>query len=101
MSDIRPFPGLRPRIDLAAKVASPPYDVLNSEEAREMAAKNPLSFLHVVKARRSELTFIEFELLVSLIEQLCDLITGHALLHYLRHQFNCRVVYHPIVTSDS
>lgn len=50
MSDIRPFPGLRPRPDLAAQVASPPYDVLNSEEAREMAASNPLSFLHVVKA---------------------------------------------------
>ncbi len=50
MSDIRPFPGWRPRPDLAAKVASPPYDVLNSDEAREMAASNPLSFLHVVKA---------------------------------------------------
>ncbi len=50
MSDIRPFPGLRPKPDLAAKIASPPYDVLNSDEAREMAASNPLSFLHVVKA---------------------------------------------------
>jgi uncharacterized protein (DUF1015 family) len=50
MSDIRPFPGLRPRPDLAAQVASPPYDVLNSEEARELASSNPLSFLHVVKA---------------------------------------------------
>ncbi|MBW2701735.1 MAG: DUF1015 domain-containing protein [Deltaproteobacteria bacterium] len=50
MSDIRPFPGLRPRPDVAAQVASPPYDVLNSTEARQMAAENPLSFLHVVKA---------------------------------------------------
>ena len=50
MSDIRPFPGLRPRPDVATQVASPPYDVLNSAEARQMAADNPLSFLHVVKA---------------------------------------------------
>lgn len=50
MADIRPFPGLRPRSDLAAQVASPPYDVLDSQEAREMAAENPHSFLHVVKA---------------------------------------------------
>ena len=50
MSDIRPFAGLRPRPDIAADVASPPYDVLSSAEARELAAGNPHSFLHVVKA---------------------------------------------------
>ena len=50
MSDIRPFRGYRPRPELAEQVASPPYDVLNSDEAREMAASNPNSFLHVVKA---------------------------------------------------
>ena len=50
MSDVRPFRGLRPRVDLAAAVASPPYDVLDSSEAREMAAGNPHSFLHVDKA---------------------------------------------------
>ena len=47
--DVRPFRGFRPRPELAAKIASPPYDVLNSSEAREMARGNPLSFLHVVK----------------------------------------------------
>ena len=50
MADIRPFRGYHARPDLAAKVASPPYDVLDTEEARTMAAANPLSFLHVVKA---------------------------------------------------
>lgn len=50
MSDIQPFKGLRPRPDLVQKVASPPYDVLNSAEAREMGADNPYSFLHVNKA---------------------------------------------------
>lgn len=49
MSVIKPFRALRPRRDMAAKVASPPYDVLNSEEARAMAASNPWSFLHVNK----------------------------------------------------
>ncbi len=50
MSDIRPFRGLRPRPDLVDKVASPPYDVLSSEEAREMAAGNRYCFLRVSKA---------------------------------------------------
>jgi len=46
---VRPFKGLRPKKELAEKVASPPYDVLDSGEARQMAASNPHSFLHVVK----------------------------------------------------
>src|SRR5512135_472405 len=49
MVHVKPFKGLRPRQDLAARVAAPPYDVLSSEEAREMAAGNPYSFLHVGK----------------------------------------------------
>lgn len=50
MAAIRPFRGYRPRSDVVAKVASPPYDVLSSAEARTAASNNPLSFLHVVKA---------------------------------------------------
>ena len=49
MADIRPFRAFRPIPALAANVASPPYDVLNSDEARAMAKGNPHSFLHVVK----------------------------------------------------
>lgn len=49
MARIEPFRAWRPRPELAARVASPPYDVLSSDEAREMAAGNPLSFLHVNK----------------------------------------------------
>ena len=45
----RPFPALRPPVDLAAQVAAPPYDVIDSEEARRMAAGNPRSFLHINK----------------------------------------------------
>ena len=49
MARIRPFRALRPYPELAAKVASPPYDVLSSDEARVMADGNPVSFLHVNK----------------------------------------------------
>jgi uncharacterized protein (DUF1015 family) len=49
MAKLKPFKAWRPRPDVCAEVASPPYDVLSSAEAREMVAENPLSFLHVVK----------------------------------------------------
>jgi uncharacterized protein (DUF1015 family) len=44
---IRPFRALRPNASTAAKVASVPYDVVNTEEARTLADGKPLSFLHV------------------------------------------------------
>ncbi|QXD24987.1 DUF1015 family protein [Opitutia bacterium ISCC 51] len=47
---IRAFKGLRPDPQHAAKVASLPYDVVNTSEARELAQGNPHSFLHVVRA---------------------------------------------------
>lgn len=47
MATIRPFNGLRPQPDQAKQVSSVPYDVVNTEEARRLAAGNPLSFLHV------------------------------------------------------
>lgn len=50
MAQIRPFKALRPQPALAAQVASKPYDVLNSTEAKEEAKGNPFSFLHITKA---------------------------------------------------
>lgn len=47
MAVIRPFQALRPPGERAELVASVPYDVVNTNEARELAANNPLSFLHV------------------------------------------------------
>jgi uncharacterized protein (DUF1015 family) len=44
---IRPFNALRPQPERAAEIASVPYDVVNTEEARALAAHNPWSFLHV------------------------------------------------------
>ncbi len=50
MSTIRAFRAIRPKKEYAEKVASKPYDVLSSEEARIEAKGNELSFLHVVKS---------------------------------------------------
>jgi uncharacterized protein (DUF1015 family) len=50
MAVIFPFKAVRPKIEFAAEVASPPYDVLSSEEAREAAKPFPHSFLHVTKS---------------------------------------------------
>ncbi|MFN2529928.1 MAG: DUF1015 domain-containing protein [Pyrinomonadaceae bacterium] len=47
MAVIRPFRALRPSPQRAPDVASVPYDVVNTEEARALAGTNPLSFLHV------------------------------------------------------
>lgn len=47
MAIIKPFRALRPPVELASRVAALPYDVMSTAEAREMAAGNPVSFLHV------------------------------------------------------
>ncbi len=49
MSLVKPFKGLRPAKGRADDVVAPPYDVLNSAEARERAKGKPYSFLHVSK----------------------------------------------------
>ncbi len=49
MAILKAFRGFRPGKELAARIASRPYDVLNSEEARIEVEGNPYSFLHVVK----------------------------------------------------
>lgn len=46
---IKPFKGYRPPQELVEKVSSRPYDVLNSEEAREEAAGNEMSLYHIIK----------------------------------------------------
>ena len=50
MAIIRPFKAIRPTKELAERIAALPYDVMNSDEAREMVKDNPYSFLHVDKA---------------------------------------------------
>lgn len=50
MLRLGPFAALRPNPALAKEVASVPYDVVNTEEARRLAEGHPLSFLHVVRS---------------------------------------------------
>ena len=50
MATVRPFRALLPTPGNAASVAAVPYDVVDTEEARALAAGNPLSFLHVSRA---------------------------------------------------
>ena len=50
MAIIQPFKALRPQPQLAKQVASRPYDVLNSAEAKKEAADNSASFLHITKS---------------------------------------------------
>jgi uncharacterized protein (DUF1015 family) len=50
MAVLVPFRALRPAASAAARVAAVPYDVVNTTEARALAAENPLSFLHVSRA---------------------------------------------------
>ncbi len=50
MAIIKPFKGLRPPKEIAPKLACLPYDVMNTEEAREMAKGNPYSLLHVTRS---------------------------------------------------
>jgi uncharacterized protein (DUF1015 family) len=49
MATLKPISALRPKPELAARICELPYDVMSSDEAREIAAGNPLSFLHVSK----------------------------------------------------
>ncbi|HEY9509969.1 MAG TPA: DUF1015 family protein [Verrucomicrobiae bacterium] len=49
MATIKPFAALRPKPELAERICELPYDVMSSEEARQLASGNPLSFLHVSK----------------------------------------------------
>lgn len=50
MAVIRPFPAVRPRPENVAAVAAVPYDVVSRDEAAQLAAGNPLSFLHVSRS---------------------------------------------------
>ena len=49
MAIIKPFQGYRPPPDIADTVSSPPYDVITSDEARDIVQGNSYSFLRVIK----------------------------------------------------
>ncbi len=49
MAKVKPFRGVRPPKEYVEKVASKPYDVLSSEEARAEAGDNEMSLYHIIK----------------------------------------------------
>lgn len=49
MATLHPFRALRPKPAVVMEVASVPYDVINTEEARALSQDKPLSFLHVIR----------------------------------------------------
>lgn len=49
MATIKPFRGIRPPKEIAKQLSSRPYDVLNSDEARQEAEGNPMSLYHIIK----------------------------------------------------
>ena len=64
MAVLKPFKAVRPKNEYASLVGALPYDVMNSEEAREMVKDKPYSFLHVDKAELiclRELIFIHLK----------------------------------------
>ena len=67
MTQIRPFCGLRPVPEYAAEIAALPYDVMDTEEARQILNKNPLSFLRVTKSEaiRTARQFIRWRKQIS------------------------------------
>jgi uncharacterized protein (DUF1015 family) len=50
MSQLSPFRALRPAPEAAAQVAAVPYDVVTTEEARAIAAENPMNFIRVTRS---------------------------------------------------
>ncbi len=50
MINVKPFNALRPKKELVKEISSPPYDILDRGEAKELIKNNPVSFLHVVKS---------------------------------------------------
>jgi uncharacterized protein (DUF1015 family) len=69
---IKPFRGLRPRRELAQKIACPPYDVVSTEEARACAAGNPYCFFHVSRPEVGPLHGDEYETAAYNLQRFCE-----------------------------
>ena len=93
MAIVRPFKGLRPKPESAEEVASPPYDVLSSDEAREEVKRNPQSFLRVVKPEVDldpSINLYDERVYVKGKENLQRLINDGFL---IQHEENCFYIY--------
>ena len=98
---IKPFRALRPALDKAEQVASVPYDVVDISEARELAAGNPDSFLHVSRPEIDLADGIDIysdEVYAQGAKALCELQDSAAL---IREDSDCLYVYRQIMGDHS
>lgn len=84
MVRIKGFKALRPKLELADKVAALPYDVMTSVEAKEMVKGNPYSFLHVDKAEidlDNDINVFDKQVYEKARDNLNDMINSGVLIH--------------------
>ncbi|HEY8388980.1 MAG TPA: DUF1015 family protein [Parasegetibacter sp.] len=101
MAIVVPFKALRPQAQFAKQVASRPYDVLNSQEARKEAHGNPNSFLHITKSEisLSEGTDIHSEAVYEKAKQNLDAFIQRELL--FRENKACYYIYQLVMNGRS
>jgi uncharacterized protein (DUF1015 family) len=84
MSQLKPFKAYRPKPELAGQVAAVPYDVVNTDEAKALAAGNPHSFLHVGRPEidlPADMDIHADEVYAQGVKALMGLISSGTLLH--------------------
>lgn len=101
MTNIQPFQALRPEAQLAKQVASRPYDVLNSKEAKIEAQGNPASFLHITKSEIDlpESTDIHAQVVYEKAKENLDAFISRKLL--FRESKPCYYIYRLIMNGRS
>ncbi len=101
MVSIHPFKALRPEAQHAKKVASRPYDVLNSKEAKVEAQGNPNSFLHITKSEIDlpEDTDIHSQLVYDTAKENLDAFISRNIL--FRENKACYYIYQLIMNGKS
>jgi len=99
MAIVKAFKGIRPVRELASKIAALPYDVMNSDEAREMVIGDPHSFLHVDRPEIDLDPSIDIhdpKVYEKARENLDKMITDG---HYIQDQEPCLYIYRQIMNG--
>lgn len=93
MATIKPFKALRPTVELAPKVAALPYDVVTTEEARELTKDNKYSFLHIDRpeiAFKEPINLYDPRVYEKAREKLCAMIEAKV---YIQDKKPCLYIY--------
>ena len=101
MSKIMPFKAIRPRKDLVDKIAALPYDVYNRSEAKEVVAKNPISFLSIDRAESllpDEVSTYDKIVYETAAKRMWDMVSDGS---FVREEKSCYYVYELIMNGRS